>query len=69
VIFGYYSIFVSMLSYTAWHLGKPVPEVWSTLLWGVMTGTIALATRSIWHIIFVHWSLNVMMDLVIWKGW
>lgn len=69
ITFGYYAIFVSMLSYTAWHLGKPVPELWSTLAWGVLAGTIALATETIWHIVIVHWAINVFMDLVIWKGW
>ncbi len=67
LVFGYYAIFVSMLSYTAWHLGKPVPELFSTLIWGVAAGTVALFTGSIWPLIFVHWILNVFMDFVIWK--
>jgi hypothetical protein len=65
--FGYYAILISMLSYTAWHLGKPLPEAWGTLLWGVATGTIALATGSIWPIVFVHWALNVALDYWIWS--
>jgi hypothetical protein len=69
LVFGYYAILVSMLSYTAWHLGKPVPELWGTLAWGIVAGTIALATRTIWPIVIVHWLLNVFLDLVIWKGW
>lgn len=67
LVFGYYAIFVSMLSYTAWHLGKPVPELFSTLIWGIAAGTVALFTGSIWPLIFVHWILNVFMDFVIWK--
>jgi hypothetical protein len=69
LVFGYYAILISMLSYTAWHLGKPVPELWGTLAWGVVTGTIALAIRSILPIIAVHWLLNVWLDLLIWQGW
>ncbi len=69
LVFGYYAIFLSMLSYTAWHLGKPVPELYGTLVWGIAAGTIALATGTIWHLILVHWLLNVFMDLLIWKGW
>jgi membrane protease YdiL (CAAX protease family) len=61
--FGYYSILISMLSYTAWHLGKPLPEVWGTLVWGLATGTIALATGTIWPIIIVHWLLNIVLDV------
>ena len=41
--FGYYAILLSMLSYTAWHLGKPLPELWGTLVWGLVAGTIVLA--------------------------
>jgi hypothetical protein len=69
LVFGYYAILISMLSYTAWHLGKPVPELWGTLVWGVLAGTIALATRTIWPLILVHWLLNVFMDLAIYKNW
>ena len=69
LVFGYYAILISMLSYTAWHLGKPVPELWGTLVWGVAAGTVALATGTIWHLIGVHWLLNVFLDLAIWRGW
>ena len=62
-------LFVAMLAHVIWHLGKPVPELWSTIFWSLTAGAVALATRSIWHIIIVHWALNVFMDLVIWKGW
>lgn len=66
--FGYYAILISMLSYTAWHLGKPIPELWSTLVWGLAAGTVALATGTIWHIVLVHWLLNVGMDYVLWRA-
>jgi hypothetical protein len=69
LVFGYYAILISMLSYTAWHLGKPVPELWGTLVWGLLAGTVALATRTIWPIILVHWLLNVFLDLAIYKNW
>ena len=69
LVFGYYAILISMLSYTAWHLGKPVPELWGTLFWGLATGAIVLAIRSIWPIVLIHWLLNVWLDLLIYKGW
>lgn len=62
-------ILIPMLAYTTWHLGKPLPELWGTLAWGPATSAVALATRSIWPIIIVHWLLNVWMDLVIWQQW
>lgn len=69
LVFGYYAILVSMLSYTAWHLGKPIPELWGTLVWGLVTGTIVLATGTIWNIVLIHWLLNVFLDLAIWRQW
>jgi Type II CAAX prenyl endopeptidase Rce1-like len=69
LVFGYYAILISMLSYTAWHLGKPEPELWGTIVWGLVAGTIVLVTESVLPIIAVHWLLNVWLDLVIWQGW
>jgi hypothetical protein len=63
--FGLYAILVSMLSYTAWHLCKPQPELWGTLVWGLVAGTAALSTRTIWHIVIVHWGLNVFLDYLL----
>ena len=39
--FGKYALLMQMLSYTAWHLGKPVPELWGTLVWGLVAGVVA----------------------------
>jgi hypothetical protein len=64
---GRLAIVISMLSYTAWHLGKPLPELWGTLVWGILAGTIVLATRTIWPVVTVHWLLNVFLDLAIYK--
>ncbi len=64
-----WAIVVPMLAYTVWHLGKPLPEVAGTLVWGVAAGVSALATGTIWHLVIVHWLLNVFMDLVIWQQW
>jgi len=69
LVFGYYSIFIAMLSYTAWHLGKPVPELWGTLVWGIAAGTIVLASRSLVPVILVHWLLNVFLDFAMWRQW
>lgn len=69
LVFGYYAILISMLSYTAWHLGKPLPELWGTLAWGLLAGTIALATGTIWHLVAIHWLLNVLLDYAIYTGW
>ena len=54
-----------MLSYTAWHLGKPLPELWGTVIWGLAAGATAYAIRSLWPIILAHWLLNVFLDIFI----
>lgn len=65
--FGRYAILLQMLSYTAWHLGKPLPELWGTLIWGVAAGAWTLSIRSIWPVTLAHWLLNIMMDYLILK--
>jgi hypothetical protein len=63
--FHKYALLIQMLSYTAWHLGKPLPELWGTLFWGLAAGTLAYASHSIWPIVFSHWLLNVFLDALI----
>jgi hypothetical protein len=63
--FDRYALLIQMLSYTAWHLGKPVPELWGTLVWGLAAGAVAYTARSIWPITLSHWLLNVFLDALI----
>jgi membrane protease YdiL (CAAX protease family) len=60
--FGRYALLIQMLSYTAWHLGKPLPELWGTLIWGLVAGAAAYTVRSIWPVVAAHWLLNVLLD-------
>lgn len=63
--FHRYALLIQMLSYTAWHLGKPLPEMWGTLVWGLVAGATAYAVCSIWPIVLSHWLLNVLLDALI----
>ena len=63
--FGRYALLIQMLSYTAWHLGKPLPELWGTLIWGLVAGVIAYTVRSIWPVVLSHWLLNVIFDAIV----
>ncbi len=63
-----YAILIQMLSYTAWHLGKPFPELWGTPVWGLAAGVCTFAVRSIWPATFSHWILNVFLDGMILKN-
>jgi hypothetical protein len=60
--FGKYAITISMLSYTAWHLGKPLTELWGTPLWGLIAGAGTYYVRSIWPALMAHFLLNVFLD-------
>ena len=60
-----YAILISMLSYTAWHLGKPVPELFGTLIWGLAAGASVYAVRSIWPVVMSHWLLNIISDSIL----
>ena len=64
-IFGPYAVLISMLSYTAWHLGKPQAEAFGTIVWGIIAAAVVLGSRSVIPIILVHWLLNVVLDYAI----
>jgi hypothetical protein len=66
--FGKYALLIQMLSYTAWHLGKPLPELWGTLLWGLAAGVLAFMVQSIWPVVLSHWLLNVFFDAIVGFG-
>ncbi len=63
--FHRYAILIQMLSYTAWHLGKPIPELWGTPIWGLAAGVCTYTVKSIWPATFSHWVLNVFLDALI----
>jgi len=57
------AMLVQMLAHALWHLGKPLPELWGTPIWGFVAGALALACRSIWPIALAHWALNIVIDV------
>jgi Type II CAAX prenyl endopeptidase Rce1-like len=59
------AIVLSILPYAIWHLDKAPAELWGTLFWGVVAGASAVSTRTIWHLVCLHWLLNVFMDYLI----
>jgi len=62
---GKYAVIISMLSYTAWHLGKPLTELWGTPIWGLVAGVGTYYVRSIWPVLTAHFLLNVFLDAMI----
>jgi membrane protease YdiL (CAAX protease family) len=61
-IFSRHALLIAALPYIAWHLGKPLPELFGTLFWGVAAGALALRVGSLWPVIVAHWLLNVLLD-------
>jgi uncharacterized protein len=60
---GAYSIFVMVVPYCMIHFGKPFVEALAAILAGIVLGTLALKTRSIWCGVLIHVSVAVTMDL------
>jgi uncharacterized protein len=63
--FGMYAILIQMLSYTAWHLPKPVPELLGTPVWGFTVAAVTLRVQSVWYVFIAHWLLNIFLDTMI----
>jgi hypothetical protein len=57
-----FGLIIQMLAYTMWHMGKPMPELWGTPVWGLCTGIMTYHLKSIWPVTLAHWSLNIFLD-------
>ena len=62
--FGANAIFVMIVPYCMIHFHKPVPEVVGAIFAGIILGTLALRTRSIWCGVLIHISVAWSMDLL-----
>ena len=62
--FGANAIFVMMLPYCMIHFTKPLPETIGAIIAGVVLGTLALRTRSIWGGVLIHIAVATTMDLL-----
>jgi hypothetical protein len=59
---GAYAIFVMIVPYCMIHFHKPVPEVVGAIFAGIVLGTLAMVTRSIWCGVLIHVSVAWTMD-------
>lgn len=60
---GAWAIFAAVVPYCMIHYGKPFLEANAAIVAGIVLGTLALRTRSIWCGFLVHVSVAVTMDL------
>jgi membrane protease YdiL (CAAX protease family) len=61
---GSYAIFVMALPYTMIHFTKPFPEAVIAFFAGIVLGTLALRTRSLYGGVVVHVTVAWSMDLL-----
>jgi membrane protease YdiL (CAAX protease family) len=61
---GSNAIFVMVLPYCMIHYGKPMAETMGAIGAGLILGTLAMRTRSIWGGVMIHVGVALMMDLL-----
>lgn len=60
---GSHVIYAMVVPYCMIHFGKPFLETLAAILAGLVLGTLALRTRSIWAGFLIHVSVAITMDL------
>lgn len=65
---GANAIFVMIVPYCMIHHGKPLPETLGAIGAGVILGTLAMRTRSIWGGVMIHVGVAVTMDVLALRG-
>jgi membrane protease YdiL (CAAX protease family) len=65
---GANAIFVMIVPYCMIHYGKPLPETFGSIFAGVILGTLAMRTRSIWGGVLIHIGVAITMDVLALRG-
>jgi len=65
---GANAIFVMLVPYCMIHYGKPLPETLGAIGAGVILGTLAMRTRSIWGGVLIHVGVATAMDVLALRG-
>jgi membrane protease YdiL (CAAX protease family) len=60
---GSHAIYAMVVPYVMIHFGKPFLETIGAIFAGIILGTLALRTRSIWAGFLIHVSVAISMDL------
>jgi membrane protease YdiL (CAAX protease family) len=61
---GANAIAVMVIPYCMIHYGKPMAETFGAILAGLILGTLAMRTRSIWGGVLIHVGVALTMDLL-----
>jgi uncharacterized protein len=62
--FGWLAVPVMVVPYNMLHYGKPMPEALAAIVGGLVLGTLAIRTRSIWWGAALHISIAATMDVL-----
>ncbi|MEZ4364608.1 MAG: type II CAAX endopeptidase family protein [Kofleriaceae bacterium] len=65
---GSNAVFVMIVPYCMIHYGKPLPETLGAIGAGLILGTLAMRTRSIWGGVLIHVAVAVSMDVMALQG-
>ncbi|MCW5806760.1 MAG: CPBP family intramembrane metalloprotease [Deltaproteobacteria bacterium] len=65
---GSNAIFVMIVPYCMIHFGKPMSETLGAIGAGLILGTLAMRTRSIWGGVLIHIGVAVTMDVLALRG-
>lgn len=66
--FGANAIFVMIVPYCMIHYGKPLPETLGAIGAGIILGTLAMRTKSIWGGVLIHIGVAISMDVLALRG-
>jgi uncharacterized protein len=59
------AILIQTISSCLVHIDKPAAEIVGSIPFGILFGIIALRTKSIWVVVFIHAALGIFNDLFI----
>jgi membrane protease YdiL (CAAX protease family) len=65
---GANAIFVMIVPYCMIHYGKPMAETFGAIGAGLILGTLAMRTRSIWGGVLIHIGVAITMDVLALAG-
>ena len=65
---GSNAIFVMIVPYCMIHYGKPMPETFGAIFAGLILGTFAMRTKSIWGGAMIHIGVAITMDVLALRG-
>ncbi|HEU0029634.1 MAG TPA: type II CAAX endopeptidase family protein [Kofleriaceae bacterium] len=67
-VIGSNAVFVMIVPYCMIHYGKPLPETLGAIFAGLILGTLAMRTRSIWGGVLIHCGVAITMDVLALRG-